>query len=165
MRISTYAEIWFYTYDGWLVWHKNATYLYLQHPSVQPFSPAFVLPWLVVDLWLIDVLRQDLLWGFGWRITNSMVSYLREFGRSPFLSCWWAGAGPGRGVYLRSGGVVDGSWVVSGIPYLAQRKINLFVTNGRTIITIPQYPLWSFLINMKTDCISILSAILWDMLH
>ena len=40
--------------------------------------------------------------------------------------------------------------MVSGIPYLAQRKINLFC-DERTVITIPQYPLWSFLINMKTD--------------
>ena len=79
--------------DGWMAWHKNApyldalwpkavvtcashhlqsspcTYLYinLQYPSV-PFSPAFVLPWLVVDFAdRRDVLRQDLLGGFGWR--------------------------------------------------------------------------------------------------
>ena len=47
--------------------------------------------------------------------------------------------------------MAGGTWVVSGIPYLAQRKINIFC-DGRTIIKYnPRTPLWSFLINMKTD--------------
>jgi len=82
--------------DGWMAWHKNApyldalwpkavvtcashhlqsspcTYLYinLQHPSVVPFSPAFVLPWLVVDFADRDVVEA----GFARRIWLEEVS-------------------------------------------------------------------------------------------
>ena len=47
------------------------TYLYmnLQHPSVLPFSPAFVLPWLVVDF-----ADRDVEAGFARRIWLEEVS-------------------------------------------------------------------------------------------